>query len=113
LVCVTGRGSTRSARRARPDYRDRGPRRHRTVVHVHDHDGEWNEDYTEFRIKVDLDRGDVGPVTYGANPYTLIASRAGEFLSAIPDMPVLAAREAMSRLAQRGDIVAEKPAACL
>jgi phage head maturation protease len=68
-------------------------------------EGEWNDDYTEFRInEVDLDRGDVGPVTYGANPHTLIASRAGEFLSAIPDMPVLAAREAMSRLSQRADL---------
>jgi HK97 family phage prohead protease len=67
--------------------------------------GEWNDDFTEFRIhEVDLDRGDVGPVTYGANPNTLIAARAGEFLSAIPDMPVLAAREAMSRLSQRADI---------
>lgn len=73
-------------------------------------EGAWNEDYTKFRIKkVDLDRGDVGPVTYGANPYTLIASRAGEFLSAIPDMPLLAAREAMSRLTQRGDIASPAP----
>jgi HK97 family phage prohead protease len=72
--------------------------------------GEWNEDYTEFRInEVDLDRGDVGPVTYGANPYTLIASRAGEFLSAIPDMPLIAAREAMTRLSQRGDVVLPTP----
>jgi len=72
--------------------------------------GEWNDDYTQFRIfEADLDRGDVGPVTYGANPYTLIASRAGEFLSAIPDMPALAAREAMSRLSQRADIKAPTP----
>jgi len=74
--------------------------------------GSWNADYTEFRIdEVDMDRGDVGPVTYGANPHTLIASRAGEFLSAIPDMPVLAAREAMSRLSQRADLVAPNPVA--
>lgn len=74
-------------------------------------DGEWNDDFTQFRInEADLDRGDVGPVTYGANPYTIIASRAGEFLNAIPDMPVLAAREAMSRLAARPD-VAESPTA--
>ncbi len=70
-------------------------------------DGEWNEDYTEFRIReADLDRGDVGPVTYGANPNTVIAARAGEFLDAIPNMPVLAAREAMSRLSQRADLSA-------
>lgn len=69
-------------------------------------DGEWSEDYSQFRInRANLDRGDVGPVTYGANPFTVIASRAGEFLSAIPDMPVLAAREAMKRLALRPDLV--------
>jgi phage head maturation protease len=75
--------------------------------------GKWNEDFTEFRInEVDMDRGDVGPVTYGANPYTLVAARAGEFLSAIPDMPVLAAREAMSRLSLRPDLApAAAPAA--
>jgi len=74
--------------------------------------GEWNADFTEFRInEADLDRGDTGPVTYGANPYTLIASRTGEFLSAIPDMPALAAREAMSRLSQRPDVAASAPAA--
>jgi HK97 family phage prohead protease len=68
-------------------------------------DGEWNDEFTHFRInEVDLDRGDVGPVTYGANPYTLIATRAGEFLDAIPNMPVLAAREAMTRLSARTDL---------
>jgi phage head maturation protease len=68
-------------------------------------DGEWNDDFTQFRIaEVDMDRGDTGPVTYGANPYTLIASRAGDFLSAIPEMPVLVAREAMTRLGQRADL---------
>jgi HK97 family phage prohead protease len=73
-------------------------------------DGEWNDDFTQFRIaEVNLDRGDVGPVTYGANPYTLIASRAGEFLSAIPNMPVLAAREAMSRLTARTDLSPVSP----
>jgi HK97 family phage prohead protease len=70
--------------------------------------GEWSDDFTEFRIReTDLERGDTGPVTYGANPYTLIASRTGEFLSAIPDMPVLAAREAMSRLSLRADLAPE------
>jgi HK97 family phage prohead protease len=73
-------------------------------------DGEWNDDFDTFTIhEVDLDRGDVGPVTYGANPQTLIAARAGDFLSAIPDLPVLAAREAMSRLSQRSDLSAPPP----
>lgn len=67
--------------------------------------GQWSPDYMEFRItELDLDRGDVGPVTYGANPYTTIAARAGEFLAAIPDLPLLAAREAYSRLAARADV---------
>lgn len=75
-------------------------------------DGGWNDDFTQFRInKVSMDRGDVGPVTYGANPHTMIAARAGEFLSAIPNMPVLAAREAMKRLALRADLApVESPA---
>ena len=34
-------------------------------------DGQWSPDYTEYRINaVDLDRGDVSAVTYGANPHT-------------------------------------------
>jgi HK97 family phage prohead protease len=72
-------------------------------------DGEWDDDFTVFRInEVDMDRGDVGPVTYGANPHTLIATRAGQFLSAIPDLPVLAAREAMTRLSARADLTPPK-----
>jgi HK97 family phage prohead protease len=68
-------------------------------------DGEWNDSFDEFRIKaVDLDRGDVGPVTYGANPHTLIAARSGEFLDAIPEMPLLVAREAAKRLRARPDL---------
>lgn len=39
--------------------------------------GQWSPDYTEYRITaVDLDRGDVGPVTYGANPHTSVEARA-------------------------------------
>lgn len=33
--------------------------------------GAWSPDYTEYRIyEYDIDRGDVSPVTYGANPFT-------------------------------------------
>jgi HK97 family phage prohead protease len=65
-------------------------------------DGHWSPDYTEYRIDVfDLDRGDVGPVTYGANPQTSVAARSGEFLASIPQMPLLAAREAYERLGAR------------
>lgn len=39
--------------------------------------GMWSPDYTEYRItEVDLERGDVSAVTYGANPFTSIAARA-------------------------------------
>lgn len=67
--------------------------------------GQWSPDYTEYRIQeFDLERGDVGPVTYGANPHTSIAARSGEFLDLIPNLPALVAREAYSRLAQRSDL---------
>ncbi|MFD4786590.1 HK97 family phage prohead protease [Streptomyces sp. NPDC058459] len=67
--------------------------------------GQWSPDYTEYRItEFDLERGDVGPVTYGANPHTTVAARSGEFLDLIPNLPALVAREAYSRLAQRSDL---------
>lgn len=76
--------------------------------------GQWSPDYSEYRItEVDLHRGDVGPVTYGASPHTSIAARAGEFLNSIADLPLLAAREAYQRLGGREDVMAEvnkKPA---
>lgn len=73
-------------------------------------EGIWSPDYTEFRIKeFDLERGDVGPVTYGANPHTAVALRSGEILAAIPRLPALAAREAYTLLSQREDL-APRPA---
>jgi len=39
--------------------------------------GQWSPDYTEYRInQVDLDRGDVSAVNYGANPHTSISARS-------------------------------------
>jgi HK97 family phage prohead protease len=74
--------------------------------------GRWSPDYTEYRIDAfDLDRGDVGPVTYGANPYTSVAARSGEFLDDIPNLPLLAAREAYERLGARLDVAASLRAA--
>jgi hypothetical protein len=70
--------------------------------------GQWSPDYTEYRINsFDLERGDVGPVTYGANPHTSVAARSGEFLDLIPNLPALVAREAYSRLAQRSDLTTD------
>ncbi|MEV0963268.1 HK97 family phage prohead protease [Streptomyces sp. NPDC049910] len=76
--------------------------------------GQWSPDYTEYRINsFDLERGDVGPVTYGANPHTSVSARSGEFLRAIDKMPPLVAREAYERLAQRSDLtlLRQQPAA--
>lgn len=67
--------------------------------------GQWSPDYTEYRINAfDLERGDVGPVTYGANPHTSVSARSGEFLSLIPALPALVAREALLRLGERADV---------
>ena len=72
-------------------------------------DGEWNDDMTQFRInKVNLDRGDVGPVTYGANPHTVVAARSGELLAAIPALPYIAAREAYALLKARPDLAEQR-----
>ena len=46
--------------------------------------GEWSPDYTQYRIKsVDLHKGDVSAVNYGANPHTMLAARAHEALTAL------------------------------
>jgi HK97 family phage prohead protease len=67
--------------------------------------GMWSPDYSEYRIEeFDLDRGDVGPVQYGANPYTSIAARSGEILADLRRLPSLAAREAWQILNERQDV---------
>lgn len=72
--------------------------------------GQWSPDYDEYRItEVDLNRGDVGPVTFGANPHTSVASRSGELLAAIPNLPPLVAREAYTLLSQRNDLPSAAP----
>lgn len=68
-------------------------------------EGTWSPDYSEFRItSFNLERGDVGPVTYGANPHTSVAQRSGEFLALIPNMSQVVAREALTLLSARADI---------
>lgn len=50
--------------------------------------GIWSPDYTEFRIKeVDLDRGDVSAVNFGANPYTSIEARVQEIVRDFRNLP--------------------------
>jgi len=61
--------------------------------------GKWSPDYTEYRImQVDLNRGDVSAVNYGANPYTSIEARSVEFLRDLTKLPAGAMREAHHRL---------------
>lgn len=68
-------------------------------------DGEWDEDFSHFRIrKVDIDRGDVSAVNYGANPYTSIAARSSELLRDLDRLPVGAARAALDRLQERAEL---------
>jgi len=70
-------------------------------------DGGWNEDWTEYRIKqVNLDRGDVSAVNYGANPYTSIGARANEVLADLDRLPLGAQRAALQRLQRRPDLLA-------
>lgn len=65
-------------------------------------DGTWSPDYTEYRINaVDLNRGDVSAVTYGANPFTSIEARAASLMAALDHMSEEQARAAMARLAAR------------
>ena len=65
-------------------------------------DWEWNEDYDECRIlSVDLDRGDVSAVNFGANPFTSISARSQEVMALLPHLPEGVARAALSRLGQQ------------
>ncbi len=62
-------------------------------------EGEWSEDFSEFRIlEVDLDRGDVSAVNYGANPYTSVAARQTEILNDLQRLPSGAQRAAVAML---------------
>jgi HK97 family phage prohead protease len=75
--------------------------------------GTWSPNYDEYRItRVDLDRGDVGPVTYGANPHTSVNARSADFLADLASMPPSAARAALQVLSTRADLgTSETPAA--
>jgi HK97 family phage prohead protease len=67
-------------------------------------EGQWNEDYTEFvMLQLDLDRGDVSAVNYGANPTTSISARARRVMDEVDRLPTGAARIAMRHLQVRLD----------
>lgn len=62
-------------------------------------DGEWSEDFDTFRLKqVDINRGDVSAVNYGANPYTSIGARAQTFMRSLEDMPPAIRAAAVSKI---------------
>lgn len=64
--------------------------------------GQWSPDYTEYRIlEVDLDRGDVSAVNFGANPNTSISARAKQALAAVDDLPEPVLRELAERASLR------------
>lgn len=68
-------------------------------------DGEWNESYDEFTIlEVDLHRGDVSAVNYGANPFTSLAAEARSFMRSLDRVPASVARAALERLSARADL---------
>lgn len=65
-------------------------------------DGNWNMDFTEFTItEVDLDRGDVSAVNFGANPYTSISARSKQALDSVDELPVPVLRALVERGQQR------------
>lgn len=62
-------------------------------------DGDWNDAWDEFTINsVDIDRGDVSAVNYGANPFTSVAARSSEILRDLSRLPAGAQRAAYERL---------------
>jgi hypothetical protein len=62
-------------------------------------EGWWNDDFSQFKItKLDIHRGDVSAVNYGANPYTSIAARSMEILDDLEHLPAGAKRAALARL---------------
>lgn len=65
--------------------------------------GQWSPDYTEYRItEVDLHRGDVAIVAYGANPHTVGAGlRSADIRSLVRGVDDATAREILSDLQSR------------
>jgi HK97 family phage prohead protease len=64
--------------------------------------GQWSPDYTEYRIlEVDLDRGDVSAVNFGANPFTSISARAKQAEDAIAHLPAPYLRAMADRAEER------------
>lgn len=66
--------------------------------------GEWSDDATTFTMtELDLNRGDVSGVNFGANPHTSLAARSRRVLDEIDRLPVGVARVALGALQARVD----------
>lgn len=68
-------------------------------------DHAWDDDYTQLVLKqLNINRGDVSAVNFGANPFTSIAARAADWLNDLERMPEVVVREVMNRVHRREDI---------
>jgi len=66
--------------------------------------GSWDDDFTTYTLnQVNINRGDVSAVNYGANPYTSIGARAQAFMREVINMPVSVKRAAMGVLLKGND----------
>src|ERR1700744_4933504 len=70
-------------------------------------DGTWDDDFTTYTLnQVDINRGDVSAVNYGANPYTSIGARSQEFIRLAADMPAAVRTEVVKTfLGEDGSVV--------
>jgi HK97 family phage prohead protease len=60
--------------------------------------GQWSPDFTAYRIEqVDMDRGDVSVVNYGANPDTFMVGDDGVDVEALDDSQALALTAALEQ----------------
>jgi HK97 family phage prohead protease len=74
-------------------------------------DWSWNDDFDQFTInEIDIDRGDVSAVNYGANPYTSISARARQAFDAIDHLEGAALLAARARLDARLSLQPVEPA---
>lgn len=65
-------------------------------------DGRWSPDFLTYTItQIDLDRGDVSAVNYGANPDTSISARTKQALAGIDSLTGVPLRIAAQRAAAR------------
>jgi HK97 family phage prohead protease len=59
----------------------------------------WNEDFTELTLmELEINRGDVSAVNYGANPFTSIGSRSSEIIRELRGLPAGALPDALTAI---------------